>query len=155
MNLIEFKEYDEDFEDEIFPFLENGKLHILNKSKVETFSDLILNNYPHKLGRVQFKITNLILSKSDFISYTEQDWIDSIKEKLTQIALSKKIMDLEFVLIGDNEIKNSYSFIFKDFLEYFWSFFSIPQHTYLISKDGEYLFGYTFEDDLYFAQSIE
>lgn len=153
MKRIDFKEYDEDFEDEIFPFLENEKLHILDKSKVEKYSDLILKNYPHKLGRIQFDISDLILSKSDFIGYSEQDWINSIKEKLTQIALNYSLMDREFILIGDNEIENCYHFILEDFLEYFWSFFSIPQHTYLISKNGEYLFGYTFEDDLYFAQS--
>ena len=153
MKRIDFKEYDEDFEDEIFPFLENEKLHILDKSKVEKYSDLILENYPHKLGRIQFNISDLILSKSNFIGYSEQDWINSIKEKLTQIALNYSLMDREFVLIGDNEIENSYHFILEDFLEYFWSFFSIPQHTYLISKNGEYFFGYTFEDDLYFAQS--
>jgi hypothetical protein len=153
MKRIDFIEYDEDFADEVFPFLENEKLHILDKSKVEKYSDLILKNYPHKLGRVQFNLSNLILSKSDFVGYTEQDWTNSIKEKLTQIALNHKIKDLEFILIGDNEIENSYSFILENFLEYFWSFFSIPQHTYLISKNGKYLFGYTFEDDLYFAQS--
>ncbi len=154
MRRIDFKEYDEDFEDEIFPFLENGTLHLLDKSQVEKYSDLILNNYPHNLGRVQFDINSLVLSKSDFIGFSEQDWIYSIKEKISQIALSNELLKLEFVLIGDNEIENSYSFILEDFLEYFWSFFSIPQHTYLISKNGEYLFGYTFEDDLYFTQSI-
>lgn len=153
MRRIDFIEYDEDFADEVFPFLENKKLHILDKSRIEEYSDLILENHPHKLGRVQFNPTNLILSKSDFVGLAEKDWISSIKDNLVQFALKHQIMDLEFVLIGDNEIANSYHFLLKDFLEFFWSFFSIPQHTYLISKDGKYLFAYTFEDDLYFAQS--
>lgn len=153
MKRTDFKEYDEDFEDEIFPLLVNKKLHILDKFKVEKYSDLILKNFPHKLGRVQFSPSNLILSKSDFIGYPEQDWINSIKEKISQVATNNNLKNLEFILIGDNEIKNSYNFILRDFLEYFWSFFSIPQHTYLISENGKYLFGYTFEDDFYFSQS--
>lgn len=151
MKRIDLKEYDEDFADEVFPFLKTGKLYILDKSKIEKYSDLILNNYPQRLGRIQFDIENLILSKSNFVGITEPDWINCIKENLAQIASSHGIMGLEFVLIGDNEIENSYYFILENFLEYFWSFFSIPQHTYLISKNGKYLLAYTFEDDLYFV----
>jgi hypothetical protein len=151
MKRSDLKEYDEDFEEELFPLLQEDKLEIVSTSEVEKFSDFITNNFPYRLGRVQFNIKDLVLSKSDFIGGSEQEWIDAIKEKLIYLGKEFEIMDSEFVLIGDNEILNSYKFIFKDFLEYFWIFLSIPQHTYLISKDGKYLISYTFEDDLYFA----
>ena len=54
MKRINFKEYDEDFADEVFPLVENGTLHIVEKSKAEEYGDLILRNYPNRLGRVQF-----------------------------------------------------------------------------------------------------
>lgn len=150
MKRSDFIEYDEDFADEVFPFLKEGKLHILKKEEIAKYSDLITNNYPNKLGRIQFRTSNLVLSKSDFIGKTEQDWINAIKSSLAQIGKSNNINNVEFVLIGDNEIENSYRFIYRDFLEFFWSFFSIPQHTYLVDENGKYLLGYTFEDDFYF-----
>jgi hypothetical protein len=42
MKRIDFKKYDEDFEDEIFPLSEKERLHILDKYEIEKYSALII-----------------------------------------------------------------------------------------------------------------
>ncbi len=119
--------------------------------EIEQYADLILNNYPQGLNRIDWNENNLVLIKEE--AYSEEFWKKVIKKKLSEICKVYNLGNSEFVVLGDNLINKAYKMTFNVFLEIFWSFFSIPQHTYVISDDGSFCINYTFEDELYFGKA--
>jgi len=57
------------------------------------------------------------------------------------------------IVFGDNVTEVALEMPFRDLLERFLVFFSLPQETYVLTPDECWCFAFTFEEDMYFAKS--
>ena len=57
------------------------------------------------------------------------------------------------IVFGDNVTEMAIEMPFRDLIDRFLVFFSLPQGTYILTADACWCFAFTFEGDMYFAKS--
>ena len=147
-----FNGYETDVEKKLKFYFKTDQLRIASSVLEIKYSKLLDENFNFDCGRIQFKENEYLISQSYYNNLNEKDWTTLIKNKLENIADENNLSNTDFILFGDNLLSKAYCFTYSSFLNYFWPFFSIPEHTYILSLDLQFLISYTMEGDLCFIK---
>jgi hypothetical protein len=144
-------EYDKELEKKLSDLIRTEKVKILNN---EFFFELLEKNYPIGLNRIGWeKVDKKILKILDNDSLNNENVIKKEIEKFFKQIISSypKIVDEMVVAFGDEAINQAYQMSFDLFQKFSWDFFSLPQHTYVLTQTIIKCINFTFEGELYFG----
>lgn len=80
---------------------------------------------------------------------------NEIREFLSEFGVHAGLtLDSRCVVIGDNTTSVALEMKFHVLLEAITRLLAEPQSLYVIAKDGEWCFAFTFEEDMYYAKSL-
>jgi hypothetical protein len=143
--------YDKEIEEKLADLIILGRIKVL---KNEKFFELLEENYPIGLNRINWE--NVEGGISDLIDYklinNENALQKKIKEFFKKVILAyPKIVNEKVVVFGDEALNQAYQMNFDLFQKVAMNFFSLPQHTYVLTKISIKCINFTFEGEFYFG----
>ena len=142
------------YDEEFISTLKKLGLQIVVENQ-ESWFEVLENMFPIGLNRIAWqKVSESEMLHIGSISENKAE----AKEKVLNFMTSKfrqnnVCEDEQIMVLSDGALENTYSVKASDLKEVFEHIFFLPQHTYVIPKNGQWCLNYTFEDDLFFGIS--
>ena len=121
----------------------------------EYWFDVLEDMFPIGLNRIAWQKVGVqemlhIGSTSENKAEAKEKVLNFMNSKFKQNNVCE---DEGVIVLSDGALEDTYTVKVSDLKQIFEHIFFLPQHTYVIPKNGQWCLNYTFEDDLFFGIS--
>ena len=148
-------ESDNDVANDINPLIEKGILIVNTPSEDKHLVELIESNFNFIGSKIADKYEYSIVKCSDLAKLSDKQAAEIVQSHILKEGTKFNLLDRIFGIVGDSYMNYSYIGVLKEIIPHISVFITLPQHTYFVCDDGQFVFCHTFENDFIFYKAVE